>query len=482
MKYIFALIMTVISLITFGQYNFTCPKNITFVGCDSSVLAIRVKIADIKENTNTYYLHNFNDYKDSSSTNCFPYSPLAGTSAQFTEDDVWHPGNVTGNYTAGVGIGFSHDHYGRTYNSYKLSANGIVSFNVGQFAGFAQFQGMDDGAGMLETQGAPVDLPDPRHPDMYNQTGVNNKAFIGFYTDMNPALPAIPGFPNKDVRYGTFGITPHRQVIVTYNDMPHFTLPGRGCDTMVHNAQIKIQEGTAMEEVLVKDAKPCRDWNVLAIPGLGRKMIAIQNENATQAMMPPNRRMSSPPWGTHGMNEGWRYVPATGNSLFKRAELFDLAGNLVVTGTTTTLPNGFLEVTYPLVSTGVQTFVSRSTYRARLNAALEVYFYDTITVNKIYAGDDNCRVLGTGGDSLLYPTPDRRKKLWVNNNIYSYYPSKRGKYTIEIFNSSGQLIWKEQRRLDRTRYYEQTPIVTSGWYIMRISDERRNQDVVKFRL
>jgi gliding motility-associated-like protein len=142
-----------------------------------------------------------------------------------------------------------------------------------------------------------------------------------------------------------------------------------------------LYEGTGVIEVFVFDKQICTGWNE------GRAMIGLQNYARDQAIMAPGRKASDAPWGAPNMNESWRFVPSSGPTLFKRVELYDMSGNLVATGDTTSINNVNLGVTFnnvcpPAGAGSVIKYMVKSVYAQFDNPAAEVFGIDTIVVNR----------------------------------------------------------------------------------------------------
>ncbi|MBL0355746.1 MAG: hypothetical protein IPP72_02140 [Chitinophagaceae bacterium] len=136
-----------------------------------------------------------------------------------------------------------------------------------------------------------------------------------------------------------------------------------------------------MVEVFVFDKQICTTWND------GRAMIGMQDSARTRAIMAPNRRASDPRWGAIGLNESWRFVPVGGPTLFKRVELYDTSGNLIVTGDTSTIDAANLKVNFnnicpTLQAVGVTTYIVKTVYQQFNNPAGEVTSTDTIRVTR----------------------------------------------------------------------------------------------------
>ncbi|RYY64640.1 MAG: T9SS type B sorting domain-containing protein, partial [Chitinophagaceae bacterium] len=137
-------------------------------------------------------------------------------------------------------------------------------------------------------------------------------------------------------------------------------------------------ESTGIVEVFVMSRQICTAWNQ------GRAMIGLQNMTRDQAIMAPGRKASDAPWGTPGMNESWRFVPASGNSLLKRVELYDMSGALIGNGTIGTNANGAASVEFPNICTtiGTTAYRMRAVYEKIDDPSVEIYGNDTIRVNR----------------------------------------------------------------------------------------------------
>jgi gliding motility-associated-like protein len=110
-------------------------------------------------------------------------------------------------------------------------------------------------------------------------------------------------------------------------------------------------------------------------------MIGLQNYARNKAKIPFGRGAEDPIWGSVGMNEAWRFVPAQGPTLLRSVELFDLNGNRVAVGDTVNIGNGEFSVTFPSVCpVGNTTYLVRSKYQDIVNPNAFVYGQDTFRV------------------------------------------------------------------------------------------------------
>lgn len=367
LKYITLLCCAVIiaSSLYAQAFSFNCSRDTTVNGCGAtSCFTLQHIIPDIHANTGAYTVNPIPSYSGS----CFPiYSqPFgAGTSAGFVDDDV---------YSAPLTIGFPFYYYGATYNQVLMSPNGLLCFDLGLANIFAHFGILDDQGNLNADIGPAVNLPST----MYSRAVI-----MGPYHDLNPVYTTSP---TQRIQYTVTGTAPHRRWVASYYKVPMYTRPGSGCELLIENThQIVLYESTGIVEVLIYDMQICSDWNE------GRAMVGMQNYNRDQAIMAPGRRASDNPWGSLNMYETWRFVPSSGASLFRRVELFDLAGTLVSTGTVTNLNNGQLRVDFPNICgpTGTTTYIARSVYTKIDDANTEIYGADTIRVTRNNSGGLN---------------------------------------------------------------------------------------------
>ena len=373
LKYSILLLCAVISAHSLHAqaFSFNCTRDTTINGCGAtSCFTLQHIIPDIHANTGAYTVNPIPSY----SSSCFPVYTQpngVGTSAGFADDDV---------YSAPLDIGFPFYYYGATYNRVLMSPNGLLCFDLGMANIFAHFGMLDDQGNLNADIGAPVNLPST----MYSRAVI-----MGPYHDLNPTYITSP---TQRIQYSVTGTAPHRRWVASYYKVPMYTRPGSGCELLIENThQIILYESTGIVEVLIYDMQICSDWNE------GRAMVGMQNYNRDQGIMAPGRSASDNAWGSPNMYETWRFVPSSGASLFRRAELLDMSGNIVSTGTVTNLNNGQLQVNFPNICgpTGTTTYIARSVYTKIDNPAVEVYGSDTIHVIRNNTGGLNATAIST---------------------------------------------------------------------------------------
>ncbi len=360
-KYLVLLFLTFIFYVPVWaqSFSFSCTKDTLIPLCTpANCFTLKTKIPDIHIQSGSYTVNPIGE----TPSGCFPVyvqpNDPGGTSANLLIDDF---------YSAAFNISFPFPFYGVTYNNLIVSPNGVVSFDASNAGTQTHFGILRDFFGLSALSGTPENLPS----SLYDRALI-----MGPYHDLNPEEPTSP---NRRIQYQAIGVAPHRKWIVSFFEMPLYYNNG-GCNLLIENThQVVLYESTGIIEVLVFSKQPCTAWND------GRAMIGIQNYDRNQALMVNNRRASDPPWGTPGMQEAYRFVPAAGASLFKRVELCDLSGTVLVTGTTTSLGNGILEASFPNVCPVVGstvTYIVRSVYTKFDNPAIEIFGTDTVRVTK----------------------------------------------------------------------------------------------------
>ncbi len=320
-----------------SSFSFNCSRDTTITDCSVSCITLKAKIPDVRSSTSTYVINPmtgpggcFQNYVD-------PGAP--GTSTNLTIDD---------RYTSVINLPFTFPFWGTNYNSLIASTNGYLSFDVSKANAFAHWA-------------ISADLP---------STTYDRAMIMGPYHDLDPSETTSP---TQRIKYDVWGTAPHRRWILSFYKVPLF---GSSCSNLIENThQIVLYEGLGIVEVIINSKQPCTGWNS------GRAIVGMQDFNRTQAIMAPNRTSATSPWGSVNMNESWRFVPATGPSLFRKVELFDLAGNLIATGDTTGVGNNVLEVSFPNVCpTATTQYVVRSEYESFNDPNTRIIGTDTIRV------------------------------------------------------------------------------------------------------
>lgn len=407
-------------------FSFNCAKDTVISGCTPSpCFTLRSIIPDIHGGTSSYTVSPVSV----NGSGCFPvYSNPAGpgTSANLTIDDRYTP--------VPLNIGFTFPFYGVNYTQLVASTNGFISFDISKANLFSHYGILRNGATLSSSLGVPENLP---------STLYDAALIMGPYHDLNPAISQ----PTHRIEYTVVGTAPHRKWILSYFKL---TLFGAGCSALNENThQIVLYESTGIIEVLLFSKQMCTGWN------LGRAIVGIQNFTKDQALMAPGRSASDAPWGSLNMNEGWRFIPAAGPSLFKRVELYNVSGALLATGTTTSAGNGLLEASFPNICPppGVTTsYVIKSFYTKIDDPTTEIFGTDTVRITKGIPADLNATAVSTpsacgppsGSITVTVPTGASPYSYVLDNGTPVIGTSPRtftgiaaGPHTIVVTDASG---------------------------------------------
>lgn len=375
-----------VSLSAQGGFSFNCTRDTIMPGCSSTpCFNLTTIIPDLHGLSESYTVNPIAN----PAAPCFPVyaNPNSnGTPVGLTVDD---------RYSADIPIGFTFPFFGTGYTNLVVSTNGYISFNTA-LANSNSHYGILRSGGVLSGQnGTPEDLPSLLY---------DGAIIMGPYHDLNPQIAQ----PSQRIQYVTLGAAPYRKWVLSFYQVPLF---GPGCGTLFNNThQIVLHESSGIVEVLMFSKDICTSWNQ------GRAMIGMQDMFKVNGIMVPNRRASDAPWGTLNMNEGYRFVPSGGPSLFRRAELYDIGGTLLGTDVVATpQANGTRVASFPNVcppAGATTTYLVRSFYTKIDDPAVEVMGTDTIRVTKGNPGDLNATASSlpstcgppTGSVSVTVPT------------------------------------------------------------------------------
>ena len=337
---------------TSGQnsFSFNCTKDTT-IECTTSCITLTTTIPDIHASTSSYTVNKI------TALSCFrgyvdPSAP--GPSTNLIIDDRYSPP---------LDISFPFSFYGNNYSQVIASTNGFLSFDISKTGKFSHFGILKNGTTLSANSGTPENLP----------SSLYDKALImGPYHDLDPNI----SLATQQIKYEVIGTAPYRKWIISYYNVPLYTTACLNLNKNTH--QIVLYETLGIVEVFIYDKEICLNWNN------GRAMIGMQDFNKTSAIMVPGRRATSPPWGSKGMNESWRFVPASGQSLFKRVELYTLSGTFLSTGSTTNAGNNLLNVSFSNVcppSSG-ESYLVKSFYKNPNDLSSEIVGIDTVNISR----------------------------------------------------------------------------------------------------
>ena len=337
---------------TFSQSNFSfnCTKDTT-IECTTNCLTLTTTIPDIHASTSSYTVNKI------TALSCFrgyvnPAAP--GISSNLLIDDRYSPV---------LDITFPFSFFGTTYSQLIASTNGFLSFDISKTGKFSHFGILKNGTSLSSTTGTPENLP---------STLYDKGLIMGPYHDLDPNI----SLATQRIKYEVAGTAPYRKWIISYYNVPLYTTACLNLNTNTH--QIVLYETLGIVEIFIYDKEICLNWNK------GKAMIGMQDLNRTSAIMAPGRSATSAPWGNKGMNESWRFVPAAGQSLFKRVELYTLSGTFISNGNTTNAGNNLLNVNFPNVCppSGGESYVVKSFYKNPNDLNSEITGVDTINISR----------------------------------------------------------------------------------------------------
>ncbi|HEU4469923.1 MAG TPA: SprB repeat-containing protein, partial [Flavisolibacter sp.] len=408
-----------------GQgFSFNCTRDTTINLCNvTQCLSLQAIIPDIRSLTTSYTVN-----PTSTVPGCFPVYTQpndAGTSISIPSDD---------RYSDTLQLSFRFPFYEGIYTKLVASTNGYLSFDTLRARQTSHFAMLLNGGSLDANNGTPLDLPSARY---------DKRVIMGPYHDINPALSTSP---TQRIQYTELGTAPHRRWVLSFYKVPLYN-----CTSLIENThQIVLYESTGIIEVIVFSKQVCNSWNQ------GRAMIGIQNTDATEGLMVPGRRASDPPWGGLNINESYRFVPSGGSSLFKRVELYDLAGTLITTGTTAAAGPGQLRASFPNICppAGTTTYVVKSVYQKFDDPAVEIFGTDTVRVNRTSGTELNATTAMTpsacgpnGSVSVAIPNGvgiapfsyvlDNGTPVNTNDRSYTFSGLSAGNHTVVVTDAAG---------------------------------------------
>jgi len=147
----------------------------------------------------------------------YPSSPnyTTGTVVSSSDDVTHGPFN----------IGFTFTYFGNNYTQFYIGSNGWIGFSAGQTTGYtAQF---------IPNSGSPTN------------------AILADWEDLFPG--------SSNIRYTTTGSSPNRQLIVSFNAVPHY-----GCRSNLHTFQFILKETSNIIEINYASKPLCGSNNATA--------------------------------------------------------------------------------------------------------------------------------------------------------------------------------------------------------------------------
>ncbi len=191
-----------------------------------------------------------------------PYDYIIGTNILVNTDDIWSPS---------IPIGFDFCFYGNTYQECVIGANGLISFDVAQYAGlYCQW---------------PINAQIP-----INANSAPTNSIMCPWHDLDPSI-------GGSTQYKMYGTAPFRAFVISWSQIPLFAI---GCNNLLCTQQIVLYETSNMIETYIENKPLCASWNG------GAAIHGIQNIDGTQAAWVAGRNFPAQ-WSA--TNDAWRFVP-----------------------------------------------------------------------------------------------------------------------------------------------------------------------------
>jgi gliding motility-associated-like protein len=401
-----------------NSFSFHCTRDTT-ISCISTGINLHATIPDIYSSTNAYSVNSF------STPTCFrgyvsPANP--GTSANLVIDDRYSPL---------IDISFPFSFYGTTYSKLAASTNGFLTFDNSKALTFSHYGILANGAMLSSTTGTPQDLPSSLY---------DGAIIMGPYHDLDPNNPNNTT-ASQQIKVDVVGTSPYRKWIISYYNVPLYTTACLNLATNTH--QIVLYETLNIVEVFIYDKAICPNWNN------GRSMIGMQDMSKSNAIMAPGRQASSAPWGTTSMNESWRFVPATGNSLFIRSELYLLSGAFIANGVASPAGNKLLDIDFGNINPGAggNSYVVKSFYKNPDGSANDIIATDTINILRgetITTSTTTAGCAGSNSGTLTITSPVGAGYEYsldgINWQTVNTFNVSAGNYTVRVRNINSSCI------------------------------------------
>ncbi len=382
-------------------YVFSCTKDTT-IKCSQSCITLKGYVPNIHAFGDDYEVNSLNtDICNIVIPDANQIGPVIGL---FADDS----------FSQAITMAFDFPFYGEYYSQLVVSSNGVISFDISRALQYQNWR-------------INGNLPTSNY---------DRAVIMGPFHDID--IRQLASSPSASITYHIEGVAPYRKWILDFHKIPLFD-----CNDLIENSsRIILNESTGIIDVIIFDQQICDDWND------GLAIVGLQNWDRDKAIMAPGRTATSPPWGSVGMNEAWRFTPKNGISLFQRVELFDLNGNLVSTGDTATLTPAVLSVKFPGVcppNYGVNTYVVRSTYLSNIDLVTEVYGYDTVNIIKgeppVLELDTTTAICGNNG-AITIISPLGTDYEYSADGGASYQTSPvfsvpAGPYTVIVHDTAG---------------------------------------------
>jgi gliding motility-associated-like protein len=290
-----------------------------------------------------------------------PYQPFSYATATGNE---LTPIYADDRFSDSILLPFRFCFFGQTYGRAVVGSNSVISFDSTN-ANKANSWPLTTSGG----SGAARPIPYAGGiQNNNNSTYYPRASIMGPYHDVSP-LSANGGA--RKIEWRIEGTAPARRFIASYKDVPMYI-----CRTTSATHQMVIYESTGIIEFYIQDKPVCRPANK------GLAILGIQNFDRNKAVAAPGKNATV--WGEMNMKEAYRFIPSSGASMFKKAELL-VNGSVVATGDTTSGSGGELNLRFPdICPSGDSTmYLMRVTYVSCNAPGEEIVFEDSVSIKKL---------------------------------------------------------------------------------------------------
>lgn len=252
-----------------GTGTTTCPNIIA--GAAGMSGASPTPIACYTTNKCTNLEAIFPEYNETTSYSVdpIPYNPpyqytCLANPLSVNVDDVW---------SNTITLPFNFCFYGNNYNKVLIGSNGAITFDTTSYS-----------PGGYSNWSITNNLP--------SNTLFLNSIF-GVYHDIDPSKGGQVGWELITLSSGC------RALVAAWSDIPMYSTI---CNNSLYTGMMVLYENSNVIDVYVKEKNACSSWNG------GNAVIGIQNANATQAVVAPNRNSTDADWTVN--EEAWRFSPS----------------------------------------------------------------------------------------------------------------------------------------------------------------------------
>jgi gliding motility-associated-like protein len=318
-----------------------------------------------------------------------PYSYFAGTQVLINIDDTWSPA---------IPLPFCFQFFGNTYSQLVIGSNGIVSFDATLANGYCQW---------------PIGNAIPSNANPMN-------SIMAPWQDIDPSVGA-----SSDVRYQTYGTYPCRQFVISWSNVPMYSVSCSGNAALNATSQIVLHEATNIIDIYIQNKQTCLAWNG------GYAIEGIQNATGTAAFVVPGRNF---PTNWTATNDGKRFMP---NGAPNYTVQWLDPSNTVIANTAATVVCPVVSGTYTAILTNT-TCSGPIVVQDQMNVTISPIVVTANNGGPYCPGQTISLTASAGGTDYDWVGPN----FYVQNNtqnptIAGATPAMAGVYTVTMTNAAG---------------------------------------------